>query len=361
MGLSYEKLEDLEKYRGKLKGAIILLGQPREMESPGNPMTTAWSDETVPVAHPKGEAPYVSGGYRKVRTALTKMISDEKPAAVLIGSEKEYGLLNMGTYSRDYQPASAPIAFVSRENYRQLWRLLDEGQVEAEVNIASSLSGKPVEVYNTVAEIPGSEKPDEVVIIGGHLDSWDLGTGATDNGTGSMAVLEAARALQRLGVKPKRTIRFVLFTGEEQGLNGSRAYVKAHAAELGKISGVLVHDSGTGKVLTIGLMGNYGVRETIDHALYPLGRAKEVGLAEPTLRSEGGSDHVPFDEAGVPGFWCVQDPADYDKTHHSQADTIERVRWDDLTEGAQVLAVFAYGVAQLPEMLPRKPAKQGGD
>jgi Zn-dependent M28 family amino/carboxypeptidase len=361
VGLTYEKLEDLEKYRGKLKGAIILLGQPREMESPGNPMTTAWSDETVPVAHPKGEAPYVSGGYRKVRTALTKMISDEKPAAVLIGSEKEYGLLNMGTYSRDYQPASAPIAFVSRENYRQLWRLLDEGQVEAEVNIASSLSGKPVEVYNTVAEIPGSEKPDEVVIIGGHLDSWDLGTGATDNGTGSMAVLEAARALQRLGVKPKRTIRFVLFTGEEQGLNGSRAYVKAHAAELGKISGVLVHDSGTGKVLTIGLMGNYGVRETIDHALYPLGRAKEVGLAEPTLRSEGGSDHVPFDEAGVPGFWCVQDPVDYDKTHHSQADTIERVRWDDLTEGAQVLAVFAYGVAQLPEMLPRKPAKQGGD
>jgi Zn-dependent M28 family amino/carboxypeptidase len=361
VGLTYEKLEDLEKYRGKLKGAIILLGQPREMESPGNPMTTAWSDETVPVAHPKGEAPYVSGGYRKVRTALTKMISDEKPAAVLIGSEKEYGLLNMGTYSRDYQPASAPIAFVSRENYRQLWRLLDEGQVEAEVNIASSLSGKPVEVYNTVAEIPGSEKPDEVVIIGGHLDSWDLGTGATDNGTGSMAVLEAARALQRLGVKPKRTIRFVLFTGEEQGLNGSRAYVKAHAAELGKISGVLVHDSGTGKVLTIGLMGNYGVRETIDHALYPLGRAKEVGLAEPTLRSEGGSDHVPFDEAGVPGFWCVQDPVDYNKTHHSQADTIERVRWDDLTEGAQVLAVFAYGVAQLPEMLPRKPAKQGGD
>jgi Zn-dependent M28 family amino/carboxypeptidase len=140
-------------------------------------------------------------------------------------------------------------------------------------------------------------------------------------------------------------------------LNGSRAYVKAHAAELGKISGVLVHDTGTGKVLTVGLMGNYGARETIDHALYPLGRAKEVGLEEPTLRTEGGSDHVPFDEAGVPGFWCVQDPVDYDKTHHSQADTIERVRWDDLAEGAQVLAVFAYNVAQLPEVLPRKPTK----
>ena len=250
---------------------------------------------------------------------------------------------------------------MARENYRQLWRLLDEGPVQVEVNIEGKLSGKPAEVYNTVAEIPGSEKLDEVVIIGAHLDSWDLGTGATDNGTGSMAVLAAARALQKIGVKPKRTIRFVLFTGEEQGLVGSRAYVKAHQSELGKISGVLVHDSGTGKVLTVGLMGNYAARETIDHALYPLGRAKEVGLMEPTLRTEGGSDHVPFDEAGVPGFWCVQDPADYDKTHHSQADTIERVRWDDLTEGAQVLAVFAYNVAELPEMLPRKAAKKGSD
>jgi len=361
LGLAYDKLEDLDKYRGKLKGAIVLLGQPREMEAPGNPMTTPWGEETIPVAHPKGEAPYVSGEYRRIRMALTKMISDEKPAAVLIGSEKEYGLLNMSTYSRDYQPAGAAVAYVARENYRQLWRLLDEGPVQVEVNVEGKLSGKPAEVYNTVAEIPGSEKPDEVVIIGAHLDSWDLGTGATDNGTGSMAVLAAARALQKVGVKPKRTIRFVLFTGEEQGLVGSRAYVKAHQGDLGKISGVLVHDSGTGKVLTVGLMGNYAARETMDHALYPLGRAKEVGLAEPTLRTEGGSDHVPFDEAGVPGFWCVQEPVDYDKTHHSQADTIERVRWDDLTEGAQVLAVFAYNVAQLPEMLPRKIAKKGSD
>jgi len=202
-------------------------------------------------------------------------------------------------------------------------------------------------VYNTVAEIPGSEKPDEVVIIGAHLDSWDLATGATDNGTGSAAVLEAARALKKSGVKPKRTIRFVLFTGEEQGLNGSKAYVAKHQDELKKISAVLVHDSGTGKVLTIGLMGNYDARETIDRVMYPLSRAKEIGLAEPTLRKEEGTDHVPFDEAGVPGFWCVQEIADYDKTHHSQADTVDRVRWDDLTEGAQVgrLCLQRSGVA----------------
>src|SRR5882672_7024206 len=208
----------------------------------------------------------------------------------------------MSVSGRDYQPGVVPTAYVTRENYTLLWRLLEAGAVEAEVNIESSFSGKPVEVYNTVAEIAGTEKPDEVVIVGGHLDSWDLGTGATDNGTGSMAVLEAARALQKLGVKPKRTIRFVLFTGEEQGLNGSKAYVKAHQKELEKISGVLMHDSSTGKVLTIGLMGNYAARESIDRALDPLARAKEVGFAEPMLRFEGGSDHVPFDTAGVPGF-----------------------------------------------------------
>jgi carboxypeptidase Q len=357
VGVAYEKLEDLEKYRGQLKGAIVLLGHPREMELPRNPLITPWDEETIPVAHPKGDRPYMTGDYQKLRTALTKMVEDEKPLAVLIGSEKDYGLMNMSTMSRDYAPTAVPVAYVERENYLQLWRFVEQGPVEVEVNISGKFSGKPVDVYNTVAEIRGTEKPDEVVIIGGHLDSWDLGTGATDNGTGSMAVLEAARALQKLGVKPRRTIRFVLFTGEEQGLNGSKAYVKAHAAELGKVSAMLAHDSGTGKVLTVGLMANYGARETMDHVLYSLAKAPGIELAEPSLRIEGGTDHIPFDESGVPGFWCVQDNVDYDKTHHSQADTLDRVRWDDLTEGAQVLAVFAYNVAQLPDMLPRKPAK----
>jgi len=358
VGVTFEKIEDLEQYKGKLKGAIVLFGAPRKMEGPEFPLATPWDKSTIPLAHAVNEMPIDPAAYRQARLAAMKMFAEEKVSTVLIASEKEFGLLNMSVLSRDYQPAQVPVAFAVRENYEQLWRLQEQGRAEAEVNIEGSLSGKPVQVYNTVAEIRGSEKPDEVVIIGAHLDSWDLGTGATDNGTGSMAVLAAARALQKVGVKPKRTIRFVLFTGEEQGLNGSRAYVKVHKEELPKISGVLVHDTGTGKVLTIGLMGNYGARETIDHALYPLAKAKDIALAEPSLRKEGGSDHVPFDEAGVPGFWCVQDVADYDKMHHSQADTLEHVRWEDLTEGAQVLAVFAYNVAQLPELLPRKPAKE---
>src|SRR5579859_3456034 len=358
VAVSFERIEDLEQYKGKLKDAIVLLGRPREMQPPEFPLATPWHQGTIPVARPKNEQPIDFAVYRQARMAAMKLFADEKVHAVLIASEKDYGLLNMGGFSRDYQPSAVPVAFTTRANYLQLWALQEQGNVEVEVNIESAFSGKPVQVYNTVAEIRGSEKPVEVVIIGGHLDSWDLGTGATDNGTGSMAVLAAARALQKVGVKPKRTIRFVLFTGEEQGLNGSRAYVKAHKEELPRISGVLVHDSGTGKVLTIGLMGNYAVRETIDHALYTLAKAKDIGLVEPSLRREGGSDHVPFDDAGVPGFWCVQDVADYDKMHHSQSDRLEHVRWSDLTEGAQVLAVFAYNVAKLPEMLPRKPAKE---
>ena len=358
VGVGVQKLDDLQKYKGKLKGAIVLLDRPGETEGPSNPMLTPFDESNLPLDHPKNMALLDFRARFRMLSDEAKFLKEEGAAAVLLVSEKWYGLLNMGTgFSREYQPGALPTAYMTRENATLLWRLLDTGPVEAEINIEGSFSGKPVTVYNTVAEIKGSEKPDEVVIIGGHLDSWDLGTGATDNGTGSMAVLAAARALVKSGVKPARTIRFVLFTGEEQGLNGSKAYVAAHKGDLNKISGVLVHDTGAGKVLTIGLMHNYAARETMDRLLYPLAKDKNIGLAEPSLRSEGGSDHVPFDAEGVPAFWCIQEVANYEKDHHSQADTLDRVRWDDLAEGAQVLAVYAYNVAQLPEMLPRKPAK----
>src|ERR1700732_869370 len=179
--------------------------------------------------------------------------------------------------------------------------------------MTNTIGEQSMEVYNTVAEIRGSEKPDEVVIIGAHLDSWDLGTGSTDNGTGSMAVLEAARALAKLDLKPKRTIRFVLFSGEEEGLYGSQEYVKAHQNELEKISGVLVHDTGTGRVLTLGLHDNYQDRELVDEVLAPL---HELKLLEPSMSRSFGTDHLSFDKAGVPGFYCIQDLAEYRLTHH---------------------------------------------
>ena len=356
IGVPVTSAEELQKYKGKLQGAIVAFGRPRDMQPPMNPLVTPWKEDIIPLARPKDEKNFEYRAYRRAIMAELKFLADERPAAVLMASDKLYGLENMTALSREYKPGAFPAAIATGESFRQLWRFLDAGTVEAEIKIEASFSKDEVEVYNTVAEIPGAEKPDEVVIIGAHLDSWDLGTGATDNGAGSMAVLEAARALMKSVVKPKRTIRFILFTGEEQGLNGSREYAKKHKNDLAKISAVLVHDTGTGKVLTIGMMGNYQARETLSYVLNPLARAKEVGLSEPTLREMGGTDHIPFDNEGVPAFWCVQDPADYDRTHHSQADTIERVRWDDLAEGAQVLAVFAYNIAQLPDLLPRKPA-----
>lgn len=356
VGVAVDNPAELQQYKGKLRGKIVLLGRPRDMNPPMNPLRTPWNEDVIPISRPKSDKAFDFRAYMKTVRAEMAFFNTEQPGAVIFGSEKLYGLENMSAVSREYKPAAFAAAYATGESFRQLWRLADAGAVEAAVNIDATFGKDEMEVYNTVAEIPGTEKPDEVVIIGGHLDSWDLGTGATDNGTGSMAVLEAARALVKSGAKPKRTIRFILFTGEEQGLNGSRAYVKQHKDELGKISGVLIHDTGTGKTLTLGLMANYPARETLSYVLNPLARAKEVGLAEPSLREMGGSDHVPFDAEGVPAFWCLQDPADYDRSHHSQADTIERVRWDDLAEGAQVLAVFAYNVAQLPDLLPRKPA-----
>ena len=208
-------------------------------------------------------------------------------------------------------------------------------------------------MYNTVAEIPGAEKPDEVVIIGGHIDSWDLGTGATDNGTGIMAVLEAARALKAVGVKPRRTIRFVLFSGEEEGLHGSRAYVKAHEKEMPRISGVLIHDMGTGRVKSIGLQGRYDLREVMEKVVEPFKDA--VNLEELSMRNMMGTDHLSFLPHGVPAFAVVQDPAEYRKTHHTESDTFDKVYPDEINQGAKVLAAWAYNVAMLPDVLPRDP------
>ncbi|HLZ90970.1 MAG TPA: M20/M25/M40 family metallo-hydrolase [Candidatus Acidoferrum sp.] len=166
-----------------------------------------------------------------------------------------------------------------------------------------------------------------------------------------VGVLEAARALAKLNLKPKRTIRFVLFSGEEQGLYGSQEYVKAHKNDLEKISAVLVHDTGTGRVLTLGLHDNYQDRELVDQILSPL---RELKLLEPRMARSFGTDHLSFDEVGVPGFYCIQDRAEYSLTHHSQSDTFDKVWKDDLNQGAEVLAAWAYNTANLPEMLPRR-------
>jgi carboxypeptidase Q len=354
------KPQDLEPFKGKLQGAIVIVYEPRELEAPLNPMMAPYTTAILEMNTPK--PPIHFGFFSK----LYQFLSEQGAGAFLMASDKKYGLLNAYSLGALATPdanlftitgeqvgiARTPAAYVSWEDYNLIWRLLRRGPVTVELNIENSYSEKPVEVYNTVSEIKGSERPDEVVIVGAHLDSWDLGTGATDNGTGVAAVLEAARALANSGLKPKRTIRFVLFTGEEEGLLGSRTYVRSHEHELSKISAALMHDSGTGKVVSIDLEGDYAAREVMDEVAESM---DQFGLLELSLRRLLLSDDAAFYDMGVPGFAALQEPLDYGQTHHSQADTFDRVIKDDLRQGAEVLALWAYHVAQLPGMIPRQP------
>ncbi len=347
-----QRAEDLEAYKGKLRGAIIITSEPRDRR-PDTP--AAGPAPAGPPAQPFDQRRLEE--FRRFGRERDQFFKNEGVAAILRDSSKEHGLLNMGgSGGRDYQIAALPSAMITSEGYGLLFRLLKRGRVEVELEIRNAVRPGPIDVFNTVAEIRGSEKPEEVVLLGAHLDSWDLGTGTTDNATGSSVVLEAARALKALDLKPKRTIRFILFSGEEQGLVGSREYVKSHKSELEKFSAILVHDTGTGRVNSIGLSGNYQLRETMDQVVAPL---RMVGLQELSMRRMGGTDHTSFDEAGVPGFYCIQDPAEYSKTHHSQSDTFDKAKKDDLIQGAQVVAVWAYRVSQLPELLPRRPKSAG--
>jgi carboxypeptidase Q len=354
-----EKMEDLDQYKGKLKDAIVITSEPIPLPAPDapapSPAMVPYGDSFLLVRPLRpGEKPFgFNPAFRKFLMARNEFFKKEGVLAGLTDSGKPDGLLNMTSLGgRQYAIAPIPAAFVTSEGYSLIWRLMKRGPVEVEVNIANTIVDKPATVYNTIAEIRGSEKPEEIVVLGAHLDSWDLGTGATDNGTGSMVVLEAARALQKSGLKPKRTIRFALFSGEEQGLNGSRAYVEAHRDEMPRVSAALIHDTGTGRVTSISLMRNYAAREVMDTVVAPL---RSLGFLELSERWMTGSDHVPFDEAGVPGFFCIQDPAQYFETHHSQADTFDQAHEADLVEGAQVMAAVAYNLAELPDLLPRKP------
>jgi hypothetical protein len=341
-----ESAAELSPHKGKLKGAWVLMRAVSVQPTPRHPAPAQFAD----VARWVREFPKTLQFNQELKTFL----ASEGAAGLLLDSNKEHGLLNMTGATENYTPAPYPEVFLTNESYGLIWRLLKRGPVDIEIDLKNTFSGGPVEVHNTVAEIPGSTNPDEVVIVGGHIDSWDLGAGATDDGTGIMAVLEAARALKAVGVKPIRTIRFLMFSGEEQGLHGSRAYVKAHRDGLAKISAVLVHDLGTGRVKSIGLLGRYDLREIMDKVVEPFKDA--VNLDELSLGGlTTGTDHASFVPYGVPAFAVIQDEAEYRKTHHTESDTFDKVYSDEINQGAKVLAAWAYNVAMLPDCLPRNP------
>ena len=345
MALDIQKPSDLDSYKGKLKGAIVLARKPVDL-SAAEPSPENAYDAVIPPR--RGVAEY--GMSWRERAELMSQIRDEGPLLILSDSGKTDSLFNMTGNHPSYQPSSVPMAFLTHEDYDLIWRLTQSGPVTLKASLQSVFSDKPAPASITMAEIKGSELPDERVIVGGHLDSWDLGQGALDNGTGAMAVLEAARTLKSLGWKPKRTITFVLFTGEEQGGIGADTFVKNHAAELPKIDAVLIHDTGTGKVFSIALENLWETAPLMSEIYQPL---QEVFDMQPlSTRYFGASDHVEFLDKGVPAYFCMQSPDHYREAHHSQTDTFDKVIPDQVNQGAAFLAAWAWNVSQMPEALP---------
>jgi hypothetical protein len=353
--------EELAAYKGKLKGVVVLLGAPsrvRPISQPPEPRRAPGAATTpgTPAANDPQRRRAFSG-LMAFRRELMDFLSTEGAAAVLMDAGKPQGLLTTtgGWRGQDRHSAADPIPalYVAHEHYALLHRLATRAapaRTRIELEVTNKFIPGPIAVNNTVGELPGSEKPEEFVILGAHLDSWDLAQGTTDNGTGSVVVLEAARLLTRSGMRPRRTIRFVLFTGEEQGLHGSKAYVKQHKDELSRISMCMVHDTGTGKVVGLGLQGRQSIQPILQTELASL---KDLGVTDINLRGMGGSDHASFEQVGVPGFAVQQDMSEYFLTHHSQSDTLDKARESDLMQGAQVMAVAARRVADLPTLLPR--------
>lgn len=335
---------NLQSKMSQFKGAIICLGDPMVLPSASEVPDNAY-DAVIPPTRgvPHGPA-FDRAEYRKMLDSL----ASSGALAILRDSGKPGDLFNMGGgSSKPYESSAVPTAFLTHEDYSLLYRLSQSGAVTMKVDLKGTFSSRPADASITVAEIKGTEHPDERVIIGGHLDSWDLGQGAVDNGTGAMAVLEAARTLKALGWQPKRTITFILYTGEEEGGVGVRLFLKNHAAEIPKMDAVLTHDTGTGRVFSIALEGLYETGPLMAEVYQPI---QEVFDLRPvSTRYFGSSDHVAFLRAGVASYFCVQAPAGYREAHHSQTDTFDKVIPDQVNEGAAVLAAWAWNVSELPQ------------
>jgi carboxypeptidase Q len=349
--------ESLAVYRDKVKGAWVLTRPPFPTWNPdGPPMTAADSaklEEQIELRRSltADTSAAAVAARRQFQIDLPYMLKSAGALGTIIDGAKEHGLMTMsGSPTR---VAPLPSVVISHEDYSMLARLIGAGVTpRLEGRVENRIGKTPVQQWNTVAEIKGSEKPGQVVILGAHLDSWDLGTGVTDNGTGSMVVLEAARAIAQSGLKPKRSIRFILFSGEEQGLLGSRAYAEAHQSRADSIQTVLVIDNGTGAITGQALQGRKDLEGLWKQLLAPVAKLDADSVRD---ANKNGTDHLSFLPYGVPGFNFDQISRGYNHTHHSQTDTFDKAVPGDLKQAAAVMAVTAYELANLPELLPRGP------
>jgi carboxypeptidase Q len=387
-----ESEADVEKYRGQLAGRIVLMSEPRPTPNPEKPLFTRYTEpELEELARfdvtPAPRGPFDREAVRKrlrLQRALRPFFAAEKALATIEASSSDGGVILVGrggSWVKGEDPG-VPALVMAAEQYNRIARLADRSvEVELEVDVRARFQDDDPTAYNTLAEIPGTDKRGEVVMVGAHLDSWHAGTGATDNAAGSAVAMEAMRILQALEVKPRRTIRIALWSGEEQGLLGSKAYVAEHfgtraqAADSGdrdlpsflrrdtgpitvkpehaRLSAYFNVDNGTGRIRGIYAERNAAVVPIFEAWLRPL---RDLGATTVTLRHTGGTDHLSFDSVGLPAFQFIQDEADYEtRTHHTNLDVYDRLQKDDLMQAAVVLATFAYDAATRPERLPRRP------
>ncbi|MCU1235839.1 MAG: peptidase, partial [Candidatus Solibacter sp.] len=307
---------------------------------------------------------------RAFRATLNKFLKDEGVLIAISPGNGPDGGTIMGSAAGSQNPDEAlppPSVVVTNEHYNRIARLLEKNiPVTLEFDLGAKFTD-PGDSFNLVAEIPGTDPNAGFVMLGGHFDSWTGGTGATDNAAGAAVAMEAMRILKSLDIKFPRTIRLGLWTAEEQGLLGSRAYVKEHFAdttdmkpkpEHARLSGYFNLDNGSGKVRGIYIQDNDQVRPIFESWVAPL---KDLGVTTLTIRNTGSTDHMSFDGVGLPAFQFIQDPLEYGtRTHHSNMDVYDHLQAGDLEQASAVMAWFVYNTATRPEMLPRKPMPKPG-
>jgi hypothetical protein len=336
-----------KRFAGKLRGKWVLLGTAQPVVNAADPLLThedsARQDSIVRALGPHNQTEQQFFAQR------FWYVAREGVAGIVRDGGKQFGLFAMSGSPIAISPV--PQVVVANDVYAQMQRLAQRAvPVRIEADIHNSFTRDSLQQYNTVAEIRGTEHPEEFVLLGAHLDSWDLATGGTDNGAGAIAVLEAARILEAAGVRPKRTIKFVLFTGEEEGLLGSQAYAAEHAGEADRCQAVLVLDNGTGRITGMALQGREELRDMWKAMLAPLS-----SLGQLTVRSgfKTGTDHLSFIQDGVPSFNYDQLTRGYDHTHHSQIDDFDHVVPRDVAQAATIMAVNAWQLADMAALLPR--------
>jgi carboxypeptidase Q len=362
--------KDLDAFRGKLRGKFVMSLAMRDVNPHFTPDGRRYSDaELADLAKQPPAAGRGRGGNNQAAQDFNKkkwqFFLDEGAIAVLDYSRGDDGTVFVqGGGPRDPKEAPA-IAQVTLdvEHYGRIYRTLEKKMsVTLQMDIVNRFYDDDLNAYNIAGEIPGTDKADEFVIVGAHFDSWHTGTGATDNAAGSAVMMEAMRILKATGVKLRRSVRIVLWSGEEEGLLGSKAYVKAHFAdpatmkllpEHAKFAGYFNVDNGTGQIRGVYLQGNEAVAPIFQQWMEPF---KNMGMTTLTIRNTTGTDHLSFDAVGLPGFQFIQDEVEYNaRTHHSNMDTYERLQPNDMMRNAVIVASFVMQAANRDEKLPRKP------